>query len=226
MKKLIFIFALTISASAYGQKKNTIYLDTLGNKIDFMGNVSILNTGRYKWDIDESNSKTRYYKWRKTTDTEFDSLLYKFRKHSFLNDKIGQTFNLGEIVDINGTRYTETELAGKVLVVNYWFVGCGPCEIEMPELNRLVDKYKDNKDIVFISFAKSSESKVERFLDKKKFSYPVVSMTEEQAMKFKINYYPTNYVIDKKGVYHFASQGAGAGGVHLLDKGIETALDE
>lgn len=226
MKKLIFIFTLTISLSSYGQKKKVVYLDTLGNKVDFIGNMSIMNTGRYKWEIDESDPKIHYVKWRKTTNAEFDSILYRFRKRSFLPDKIGQTFNVGEVVDVNGKRYTETGLIGKILVVNFWFVGCGPCEIEMPELNKLVDKYKDNKDIVFISFARSSKSKVEGFLKKTKFSYPVVSMTEEQVKKFRISYFPTNYVVDKNGVFHFASQGAGAGGVYLLDKGIETVLDE
>jgi thiol-disulfide isomerase/thioredoxin len=226
MKELILLFFVTISLASFGQKQKVVYLDTLGNKIDFMSTVSIMNTGRYKWDIDESDPKTRYFKWRKTTDTEFDSLLQKYETRSILLDKIGQPFNVGEIVDIKGKRYTQSELTGKVLVINYWFVGCGPCEIEMPELNKLVDKYKDNDEIVFVSFAKSSKLKVERFLERRKFSYPVISMTGEQIKKFKIMYYPTNYVVDKKGVLHFASQGAGPGGVHLLGKGIEATLNK
>jgi thiol-disulfide isomerase/thioredoxin len=229
VKSTIFTLAIVLTmclSPAYGQKKKIVYLDTLGNKTDITSHLSIINTGRYKWVWDESDEKIRYINWEKTTEKEFNSLLNRYKERSFLPEIIGSKFHLQQFTDVNGKVYSESDLEGKVIVINFWFVGCGPCEVEMPELNALYNKYKDNSDIVFLSFAKSSQSKVLRFLEKKTFNYPVISMTDEHSKEFGIRYYPTNYVYDRSGTCHFASQSIGAGGVYLLEKGVETAVSK
>ena len=37
-------------------------------------------------------------------------------------------------------------------MVNFWYINCGPCIIEMPVLNQLVEDYKES-DINFLSFS-------------------------------------------------------------------------
>ena len=41
----------------------------------------------------------------------------------------------------------------KLIVMNYWATWCQPCVGEMPELNQVMDKYKD-EDIAFLSFSR------------------------------------------------------------------------
>jgi thiol-disulfide isomerase/thioredoxin len=214
-----------VTGLTYSQgRKKVVYLDTLGNTIDFIKSISIRNTGRYTWIFDESNNKIRYVKWRPTTKSEYDSLRSNTYEKSLIRDKVGAKFNYMDLVDINGLAYSADKLKHKVLVINYWFVGCGPCEVEMPELNELVEKYKTNSDVIFISFARSSKSKILKFLDKNPFRYPVVIMTDELAKEFKISAYPTNYIIDKEGIFHHASSGIGIAAVDILEDKIETAL--
>jgi thiol-disulfide isomerase/thioredoxin len=225
MKNIIVILFCLVTDLTYSQgRKKVVYLDTLGNTIDLMKSISILNTGRYTWSYDESNDKIRYAKWRPTTKNQYDSLRSKTYENSLIKEKIGSKFNYMNLVDINGVTYSADQLKNKVLVINYWFVGCGPCEVEMPELNKLVEKYKTNDDVVFISFARSSKSKITKFLDKNQFSYPVVVMTDDFAKEFKISAYPTNYVIDKGGTFHHASRGIGIAAVDILADKIKTAL--
>ena len=41
-----------------------------------------------------------------------------------------------------GTAYTAQQLAGKVVVVNFWATWCHPCQKEIPDLSKLYEKYK------------------------------------------------------------------------------------
>ena len=53
------------------------------------------------------------------------------------------------VTTINGEHIKLSELRGKVVVLNFWFTKCGPCKLEIPDLNGLVNEFKD-KDVVFL----------------------------------------------------------------------------
>lgn len=55
--------------------------------------------------------------------------------------------------DLDGTVYDKETTAGKIVVLKCWFIGCVPCVEEMPALNKLVNQYRNQKDIVFVSLA-------------------------------------------------------------------------
>lgn len=225
-KTIIFLLLATVSIQCFAQKKKVGYLDTLGNKADFMTFMSIYNTGKYKWKYDNSNEKIRYIRWERNNQIEIDSVLKQAENKLLISEKIGTTFNYPEFKDLSGNTYNVNDLKGKILVINFWFVGCGPCEIEIPELNELVNQYKDNEAVVFISFSRSSESKTRHFLSRKKFNYPTASMDETLKKEFQISFYPTNYVIDKEGKYQFASKGIGVGSVTLINNKIKELLSK
>lgn len=44
-----------------------------------------------------------------------------------------------------------SSLFGKVIYIDMWATWCGPCVQEIPYLEKLVERFKDNEDIVFIS---------------------------------------------------------------------------
>src|SRR5689334_6640301 len=45
-------------------------------------------------------------------------------------------------IDTTGKAYTAADLAGKVVVVNFWATWCHPCQQEIPDLSKLYEKYK------------------------------------------------------------------------------------
>ncbi|MFA6085817.1 TlpA family protein disulfide reductase [Mucilaginibacter sp.] len=106
---------------------------------------------------------------------------------------------------IAGKQVDLKTLKGKVIVVNFWFVGCLPCEEEMPLLNKLTDEYKSNPDVVFLSFANSEKSTVKSFFKRKKFSYQTVTDAKLIAQKYNVSGYPSHFIIDKEGILRFAS---------------------
>jgi peroxiredoxin len=83
----------------------------------------------------------------------------------------------------------------------------------MPELNRLVDAYQDNKDIVFIAISLDKTEQVERFLKVSPFKYHVVSDSMPLFSYYGVDECPVSLVIDRDGVIRFNSQGYGDGTV-------------
>lgn len=103
--------------------------------------------------------------------------------------------------DINGKQYTSANTKGKVVLFKCWFIGCTACVQEMPALNELVKKYKERKDILFISLASDSKADLQAFLSKTKFDYATVPLQDRyMTEQLRVNAYPTHFLINKKGV--------------------------
>ena len=125
--------------------------------------------------------------------------------------------------DLNAKNYNLSELRGKVVVLNFWFIACQPCIMEMPELNELVDEYK-NKDVVFLAIALNSAKELKKFLKKNKFNYSIIADGQATAQTYQIKGYPTNLIIDKSGVIQYVSTGVGPNNKANLEKEIEGLL--
>jgi len=102
--------------------------------------------------------------------------------------------------DLQGNTYTNNTTKGKILVIKCWFINCYACIKEFPDLNALVETYSTRKDIKFISLALDEEEELNNFLKKNKFNYQVVP-DQSDFLKHDLNirYYPTHFIIDKKG---------------------------
>lgn len=102
--------------------------------------------------------------------------------------------------DLNGNIYTNENTKGKTIILKTWFIKCGACVAEFPELNEFVEKYKDRNDIIFLSLALDTKSELEKFLQQKKFDYKVVPNQKEFIFKkLYLNAFPTHLVVDENG---------------------------
>ncbi|MEW5676565.1 TlpA disulfide reductase family protein [Flavobacterium enshiense] len=128
-----------------------------------------------------------------------------------------------DITDLNGNHYTNESLRGKVVVLNFWFTKCAPCIQEMPELNRLAKEYQSD-EIVFIGITYNNKELVTNFLSKTDFQYNQVVNEQKLCDRFKIQFYPTNIVIDKEGNFAFFETGFKKDMLKLLEKSIQKAL--
>lgn len=102
--------------------------------------------------------------------------------------------------DLNAINYTNENTKGKFVVVKCWFINCVACVKEFPELNQVVEEYKDRADIVFISLAMDAAQPLKEFLGKKDFKYAVVPGQDRyMADQLKITAYPTHIVVGTDG---------------------------
>ncbi len=77
-------------------------------------------------------------------------------------------------VDINGNKYSLKDLGGKVVVLNFWFINCPPCRQEIPDLNEMVNRYKDNPDVIFLAIGLDEARTIRDFLRTQPFSYQII----------------------------------------------------
>ncbi len=79
-----------------------------------------------------------------------------------------------EYVTMKGEKVSSKSLAGKVIVLNFWFIACKPCVAEMPMLNDMVQQYKDKPEVVFLALSFDKCDQVKQFLEKTKFNYQAI----------------------------------------------------
>jgi peroxiredoxin len=100
---------------------------------------------------------------------------------------------------LDGRAFDLDKLQGKVVVLNLWFVACGPCRKEIPKLNQLVAEFRD-KNVVFLAPSLDSADTLRNFLKTTPFDYQIIPNAEEIVVgKFNATSFPTHIVIDRDG---------------------------
>lgn len=110
--------------------------------------------------------------------------------------KIGDRFPDFSAIDISGKRWNKADINGKVMVLNLWFTGCGPCRAEMPELSSWKDEMPD---VMFFSSTYETPEVARQVLDRVNFNWiPLVNDTQFKKY-IGGNGYPLTIVVDKDG---------------------------
>ncbi|MCC3153329.1 TlpA disulfide reductase family protein [Hymenobacter sp. BT770] len=118
----------------------------------------------------------------------------------------GQTLAPFKLRDVNGRKYDSKDLAGKIVVLNFWFIGCPPCRAEIPELNKLVQQNAKRDDVVFLAVALDQRGAIEKFTQQFPLEYAIVADGRYVAEKYGVRSYPTNLVLDRQGKVVFHTQ--------------------
>ena len=136
-------------------------------------------------------------------------------------------------MDKDGKTVKLSDFKGKKVYINMWASWCGPCMREIPELEKVYQKYKDNKDIVFLSMTSpnDAEFKNQSPQDKSKdvilkkakelgATYPVLfDVNDRFIINYAIRSFPTHILINSDGT--FETRIAGGVTEESLTKEIE-----
>jgi len=131
-----------------------------------------------------------------------------------------QVLKLGEAAPsfsgqgIDGTVYDLSQLQGKVVVLTFWNTRCAICHSEIPNLNRVAERYRD-KDVVFLAVTMDNESKVTPYLQRNPFHFHIVPNGFGVMLKYadrdragNINMgFPAHFLIDQKGAIALRTYG-------------------
>jgi len=164
-----------------------------------------LCTGKYiplRCSSDKQNNTYKLYELKSNADENISSTMQNVAQTELNNFlKEGQQMKPFRFVDLNGTVYTSENTKGKIVVLKCWFIHCKKCVEEMPELNKIVEQFKNRDDIVFVSLASDSEAVLKKFLSKRNFDYAVVpNQNEFMDSTLNLEIYPTHFIIDKRGI--------------------------
>jgi len=116
------------------------------------------------------------------------------------------------VTALDGKTYDLASLRGKVVVLNFWFIGCAGCMIEIPSLNKLAQAFK-GQDVVFLGLALDQKASLEAFLKTKPFDYQIIPETRAIADAYEVVGYPVHIIIDREGRLQYRL-GGGSTDVH------------
>ena len=104
------------------------------------------------------------------------------------------------IRDDNGKLTNTSELKGKVVFINFWASWCPPCRAEFPSIQKFYEKYKENKDLVFLTInLDDNVAAGKEYLNKEQFSVPFLVPDGYVPNVFFNGSLPTTVVLDKSG---------------------------
>lgn len=113
----------------------------------------------------------------------------------------GTPFPKFSFKDLEGNVVSNETMTGKIIVIKCWYIHCAACVKEFPQVNALVSKYKDRKDILFLSLAEDTPEQLKTFLARKPLSYSVIpNMKEYMNNTLQLNAFPTHFILNKDGL--------------------------
>ncbi len=113
----------------------------------------------------------------------------------------------------SGKKLSLSELKGKVVLLDFSFIGCGNCMAALKPMNMLHEKYKDKRNVVIASiFFRNKTEVVEKFVKDYNIKYPVY--VDANSLVTKLYHVPGGpyfYFIDKEGKIKKVIEGYYAG---------------
>ncbi|MDT3404150.1 TlpA family protein disulfide reductase [Mucilaginibacter terrae] len=135
--------------------------------------------------------------------------------------KTGEAFKPFNVPDITGQPVDMKQLAGKTVVMSFWFINNNNCRRQIPDLNDLVETYKGDPNVIFISVAMDDKEALNEFLQLTPFKYRHLERGKSIASKYNVNQFPTDVVIDKTGKVKFHTSGYSPATYYWIAKTID-----
>jgi thiol-disulfide isomerase/thioredoxin len=98
----------------------------------------------------------------------------------------------------------------KAVLVNFWFYGCHPCRVEFPQLEKIYEKlHGAGFDLVAINQGDPA-GRISDYVKENHFSFRVAmngSGQQDIGNRYKVQAYPTNFLLDGTGKILWRSEG-------------------
>jgi peroxiredoxin len=100
---------------------------------------------------------------------------------------------------LDGKTYNLDALRGKVVLLNFWATWCPPCRREMPDMEKLFQRFSQ-KGLVVLAVSDEKRETVEGFLKKEAYTFPVLLDPERKVnTAFGIEGIPNSFLFDRQG---------------------------
>lgn len=105
--------------------------------------------------------------------------------------------------DLNGQEVTLSQFKGKVVFLNFWATWCPPCIEEIPSINALQKKFKNNDFVILtVNIDQTGRENIKKFVDSRGLEFRVLldPKSDVSAGKYGITGVPETFLIDRNGI--------------------------
>jgi cytochrome oxidase Cu insertion factor (SCO1/SenC/PrrC family) len=115
-----------------------------------------------------------------------------------------------------------------VTLVSFFFPRCPYCNVELPEIQKIYDKYKERGlSAVWVNILPEEASLIAGWQMAKKLTVPVLIGGSQESLQrdYRINSTPSTYLLDENGRVLFRADGYQPGDEKILEAKIEAVLN-
>ncbi|MDP3436197.1 MAG: TlpA disulfide reductase family protein [Bacteroidales bacterium] len=145
-----------------GANSSINYYTAISNLVtdsDIANKLSTKHFNMYLTILIDKNSEETFSAFRKVA-TDPNSLEKLTKRYNDLKElspgKMAPDFGL---LDVNGKKIMLSDLRGKNVYIDIWSTWCGPCIQEIPFVEKLHEKYKNSKNLEFVSISVDDDIK-------------------------------------------------------------------
>ena len=213
-------FAITGVTGAYGREWNEVFFDLDGD-----GRLALDEPySRERFAVQEERVVVGHTAYRFVVDPAGDSITLTRLEGRFeprANLDIGARAPGFTLTGLDGQRRRLSEFRGRVVLLDFWEIGCAPCIWEMPKLAALRRKYRDRKFEILGIHVGPLVSEIATTCASKGADWPqLIDGAHDLASLYRVSSYPATFLIDRKG--RIIDHGARG---EQLEAAVKSALD-
>jgi peroxiredoxin len=111
----------------------------------------------------------------------------------------------------DGKVLSSEDLAGKIVVLDFWATWCPPCRASLPEVRSLTQKFANDPVVLLSISADRDEAAWRKFIADNKMDWPQYFDEHRRISRlFGVHSYPTYLMVDTEGVVRQAEHGSGS----------------
>jgi peroxiredoxin len=100
---------------------------------------------------------------------------------------------------LDGKVYNLEALRGHVVLLNFWATWCPPCRKEMPDMQRLYERF-EKKGLIVLAVSDEKRETVEGFLAKQSYTFPILLDPDRKTnTAFYVEGIPKSFLFDRQG---------------------------
>jgi thiol-disulfide isomerase/thioredoxin len=104
-----------------------------------------------------------------------------------------------DLTGIDGSAVRLSQLRGNVVVLNFWATWCGPCRMELPQLQNLYNHWSDRNLVILAVNVDEDRTRVAPFLKNRNLSLPVYYAQPQDAAALTFQGIPSTYIVRPDG---------------------------
>lgn len=102
--------------------------------------------------------------------------------------------------DINNKELKLSDYRGRKVFLNFWASWCPPCRMEMPDMQKLHEKYGEELVILAVNIGESKATALNYMMENKLNFKVLLDQNKNTAQKYLVRGVPTSYFLDQEGI--------------------------